>query len=198
MRKLLVISFLVLLTSICYAEKEDIGEFDGNSWIGWTAVEKISFLRGYLSASGYIILAGSGGVYYCSFIGSTEFNADKAQSVWNIYYDTEKSKKATFTRQDVSLILDSEILSKNESLSKFGIYGITVGQIYESLNLFYNDFKNKQIKLYSAVHVVKKQITGASSEEIEAVVQWLRGGEKDFNKRFYIDKEGKKKYVAFP
>lgn len=198
MKKLLVIAILVLLPTICYAQKEDIGDFGGNTWLTWTTVEKISFLRGFISASGYITSEASGSTYYCSLVASTEYNADKAQNVWNIYYDTGKKNKATFTRQDVSLILDSEILSRNESLSKFGIYRITVGQVNEGLNLFYNDFKNKQIKLPSAAHVVKKQIEGASSEEIEALVQWLRGGGKDFTKRYYVDKEGKKKYATFP
>ncbi len=95
-------------------------------------------------------------------------------------------------------MLDSDILNRNERLSPYGVYEITVGQLYEGLTLFYDDFKNKQLKLPAAIYVVKKQIKGASAEEIEAIMQWLRDDSKDFRKRFVIDKEGKKKFVAFP
>jgi len=197
MKKLIILILLLCIPSVSFAEKDDIGEFDGNSWLSWSALEKISFLRGFLSASGYIVSANSGGIFYCS-ITNSEYNAEKAQNVWSIFHDTEKKKKINFSRGDVCLLLDSQILSKNESSYKFGIYGITVGQLYEGLNLFFNDFKNKQIKLSLAIHVVKKQIEGASGEEIEALTQWLRGGGKDFSKRFYIDKEGKKMFISFP
>jgi hypothetical protein len=155
-------------------------------------------LRGFISASAYVVSAGSGGVFHCSILGSMEYNADKAQKVWNVLYDNEIKNKVTFSRQDVALLLDSEIVSNNGNLSKFGVYEITTGQLYEGLNLFYNDFKNKQIMLYSAVYLVKRQIEGGSAEEVEGIVQWLRGGGKDIKKRFYVDKEGKKKYSTFP
>jgi len=32
MKKLLIIAVFVLLPTICYAQKEDIGDFDGNTW----------------------------------------------------------------------------------------------------------------------------------------------------------------------
>jgi len=173
-------------------------DFDGNTWVSWTALQKLSFLTGFISASSHVIWEGINEVYYSSNFGAIEYNDKKAQKVWGVFYDTEKKKKTTFTRQEVSLALDSVITNNNQGLYKFNVFNITIGQLNEGLDLFYNDFKNKQIKLSSAIYVVKKQIEGASVEEIDTLSQWLRGGSKDFSKRFYIDKEGKKKFISFP
>jgi hypothetical protein len=198
MKKTFIICLLLLVPSYSFADKVDINEFDGNTWQGWTVIEKVFFAEGFISGTSYIISNGSEDVIFSTFWGSQEYSTDKANKVWQIFYDVEKKKKATFNRRDVSLMLDSRITDKNASLSKFGIYQISVGQITDGLDLFYSDFKNKQIKLGSAIYVVKKQIEGSSSEEIEALVQWLRGGGTDFTKRYYIDKEGKKEYISFP
>ncbi len=39
-RLLLIVLFLSLFPLLAFAEKEDIGDFDGNSWIGWSAEKK--------------------------------------------------------------------------------------------------------------------------------------------------------------
>lgn len=199
MKKLLFLGALLFLFPVLsIAEKEDVGDFDGNNWAIWSSERKLTFLGGFLSASGYIVEESKEGLFYSKAFGLKEYDAEKSSKIWDIFYDTEKRKKASFTRSDVALLLDSQIISRNDGVSKYSIYGITTGQIFQGLNLFYEDFKNRQIKLPSAIYVIKKQITGASTEEIEALVQWLRGGGKDFSKRFYIDKEGKKKFVSFP
>lgn len=197
-RLLLIVLFFSLFSHLAFAEKEDIGDFDGNSWLGWSTEKKLSFLSGFLSAAGYIVSANQDGTYYCASFTSSDYDSDKAGNAWTIFYYSDKKKKATFSRREVALMLDSDIINRNERLSPYGVYGITIGQLYEGLNLFYGDFKNKQLKLPVAIYVVKKQIKGASAEEIEAIVQWLRDDSKDFRKRFFIDKEGKKKFVAFP
>ena len=85
----------------------------------------------------------------------------------------------------------------NNQLVQYYLGKITVGQIINGLDVLYGDFKNKQIKLVYAVYIVKKQINGASSEEIEAILQYLRSN-MDSSKLYFIDKDGKKKKVDLP
>lgn len=198
--KLILFTLLLflLIPALGVSGKEDAGDLDGTTWTSWDFEEKVFYLSGFLSASWYIVEENKEGLFYSKAFGSTEYNAETSSKIWGDFSATEKKKKSSFTRSDVAILLDSQRINKNDSLSKYSIYGITTGQIFQGLNLFYDDFKNRQIKLPVAIYVIKKQITGASAEEIEALVQWLRGSGQDFNKRFYIDKEGIKKFIVFP
>jgi hypothetical protein len=95
------------------------------------------------------------------------------------------------------LLLNNQTDGLNTGLYSYGIIEITNGQLVEGLNAFYNDFKNKQVKIWDAIYVVKKQIKGASTEEIEAVLQFLRV-DKDYKNLPYTDKDGKRKCATFP
>lgn len=196
MQKILIIGLLLLISSTGFSGKEDVGDFDGNDWEGWPEVRKLSFLSGFLAGSN-IILENKMDPFYCSLIVSNKYKPEEAQKIWETLFEGKK-KKVAFSKQEVALLLDYEIVSRNQALDRYGIYGITNGQLQEGLNLFYSDFRNKQIKLFSALYLVKNQIKGTSSEEIEATIEWLRGGGRDFSKRFYFSKDGKKKYINFP
>jgi hypothetical protein len=197
MKKIFLIGLYLLMATTCFADKEIISEFDGNDYLGWPQVRKLSFLSGFLLANSNIISENKMAPFYCSFLFSNNYKPEEAQKIWETLFEGKK-RKASFTKQEVALLLDYELIGRNQTLERYEIYGITVGQLNEGLNLFYNDFRNKQIKLFPAIFLVKKQISGTSSEEIEATIEWLRGEGKDFNKRFYLTKDGKKKYINFP
>ncbi len=67
MKKLFVIGLVLLFPSLLFADKDDISEFDGNNWTRFTPIEKLSFVNGFISASDYIISAGSGYPFYSEF-----------------------------------------------------------------------------------------------------------------------------------
>lgn len=108
-----------------------------------------------------------------------------------------KKPKNTFSRKEVALLLGYSIESSNNHLYRYSTMGTTNAQFVEGIDAFYGDFKNKQIKLSEAVYVVKKQIKGASPDEIEAILQFLRS-DGDLKKLWYTDKDGKKKYADYP
>ncbi len=87
--------------------------------------------------------------------------------------------------------VDKEIC--NEGLNRIDITGITVGQIRDGVNAFYNDFSNRRIKIVDAIYIVKMRIKGEDPELIDSQIRYL--------KMQPIDKEiinkSSKKYVAF-
>lgn len=109
-----------------------------------------------------------------------------------------ETRKQRYSRDEVSLLLEREYRRSQEWLTHYSIIGITNGQIVDGLNLFYDDFRNRQIKLTDAIYVIRKQILGASKEEIEAITEWLRTLDRDFNKLRYKDKEGNIRHADFP
>ena len=183
--------FLLVFPLYVHAQKQDVSKFDGNDWREWEDFRKYSFISGFIAGTNYLVK--------CNIqTQEEEYDSDKASEVFISYVvPNEKKPKNTFSRKEVSLLLGNTKEDFNSSLFRYTIFGITNDQIVDGLELLYIDFKNRQIKLNDAIYVVKKQIKGASPEEVEAILQYLRA-EKDYKKLFYTDKEGKKKYVPFP
>jgi len=106
-------------------------------------------------------------------------------------------KKETFTRQEMESLMEYAAYLETSKLDKYYVADTTGKQIVDGLETFYFEPKNQKIKIKDAVYLVKKQIQGASSEEIEVLCQWLRS-DPDPKKRYYKDKDGKMKSISFP
>jgi hypothetical protein len=167
-----------------------IEDMDGNDWRQWTPPNKFSFIGGFLSGAHYVITYNIGHIKY----GAENFTPEKGGEIYLASFD---EKKKTFTRQEVQLLMEYAAYSETSVLGNYSVGNTTTGQISDGLDSFYGDFKNRKIKISDALYVVKKQIHGASSEEIEMLCQWLRS-DRDPGKRFYKDKDGKGKYITFP
>lgn len=196
---------IILMTSTVTAfggEKQDIFEFDGNSWRSWDVIQRASFISGFIAGTGYSAKNNLDSFIYVR--SNAEYNNEKAAEIFSelIFMDKSKaipkSKKPKYDIYDVSQIAEYISRAYNIGLSNYNIANITNGQIMDGLNIFYGDFKNRNIKLSDAIYVVRKQILGSSPEEIEAISQWLRSPDRDYTKRSYTDKDGKKKYATFP
>jgi len=57
------------------------------------------------------------------------------------------------------------------------LYGLTNSSVAEGLDSFYGDFRNKGILIKDAVYLVKAQIKGTPTEDIDKILLYLRSGE---------------------
>jgi len=186
-----LIVFLSTFPLYLHAERQDVSKFDGNDWNEWQVFRKYNFISGFIAGTAYV-------VEYNMQTQEENYDSDKASEIFVSYvWPDEKKPKNLFSRKEISLLLGNTKEAFNSSLFRYMILGITNDQIVDGLNLLYTDFKNRQIKLTDAIYVVKKQIRGASPEEIEAILLYLRA-EKDYKKLFYTNKEGKRNYASFP
>jgi hypothetical protein len=64
----------------------------------------------------------------------------------------------------------------SQKLGKYLFTDMTIRQIIDGLDTFYYDFKNRSIPVVLGIYVVKKQIKGASQDDIEKILIWLRSG----------------------
>jgi len=80
--------------------------------------------------------------------------------------------------------------------------GISISQLVDGLDLLYTDFKNRRILIRDGIHVVKNQLIGVPTGDIERILLWLRAGRKAENKAYYLaikDNEGKiLRMIEFP
>lgn len=219
---ILIAGFLILFLSpfLVMGETKEISDFDGNEWRTWNLSRKVNFISGFLAGASYVIEENTPS--FGKYMGE-DYDAIKALGVYWDYLGlglkqmkggpkakveakppeapapiAPEARKQQYSIDEVSLLLEREHRNSREWLTPYSIIGITNVQIVDGLNLFYNDFRNRQIKLPDAIYIIRKQILGVSKEEIEAITEWLRTPNRDSNKRRYKDKEGNLKFADFP
>jgi hypothetical protein len=194
MRHVTIVSVFCLLFSwtLGYAEPPRYVEtLDGSDWSEWPVQRKYNYITGFLSGIGYVTGKNTEEV-------DVKYDGEKGLEVFISYMSPdEKNRKNTFSRVEIAQLLGFNITTKNKTLDRYNIVEISNSQLVAGLDALYADFKNKRLKIHDTIYVVTKQIKGASPEEIEAVLQFLRS-DRDFQKLFYTDKNGQKKYAHFP
>ena len=170
----LILIILSLSLFLFPVSSHAISEYDGHEWSNWTTFEKGKFLIGFTSGSGYVV-----------------------SSSWDPLFETEKNIFAK-----IMGVTEREI-EKYKRIQRHHILGITIGQLKDGLNSFYNDFRNKRIRLGTAIYIVKKQIEVSPPEEVNAIIHHLRKHPKHDDYSFftgmkYKDKSGNERQVIFP
>lgn len=179
------LSLVFIIFILLIGQKVDAKPLDGSDWREWgEAPNKITgelfkglYIKGYLDGSKIVVINVNQLIKEIK-----ELKTDKGETV----IDDELTKFA------LELI--------NKELQRLKITGIPVNikQVVDGLDVLYEDYKNRNIQIAYAIHVVKKQIQGASEEEINAILEYLRGGMKDKSKLKYKDKTGKLQEAKFP
>lgn len=158
MKKYFPVLLLVLsVSSPLYAKS--ISEIDGNEWNSWDKSSKGNFIIGYISGSCF----------------TADNNNDDVSLAWR---DPENPTGAVIgTIIGIRKMTEEEFKlakKKNELLKRYCITGISVSQLVDGLDTFYRDFKNRSIRVNISIYVVRKQIQGASDEELGTVINFLR------------------------
>lgn len=170
---------LIFILFMGNAWAEYISNYDGNTWIGWDDSTKNAFIVGFMSGCNIVVEENQMGI---------------AAKMYDLAVKEKKPKKTI--SEIFSHALDEKF--RNEELKKYSLINIAAGQMSDGLNTLYQDFKNRNIKITDAIYVVKKQIQGASAEEVEGVLLFLRSGKVELDNLRIIDKEGKSKLITFP
>ena len=160
------VCLIMLLARFGYGEKP-LGDDDGNDWKELEKIEKTMSSAGFIIGSNYVV--GENTCEDMLFINELT---------------TESGKKVSEFSQGLA---ESEKI-RNTILQRFSLCNITVGQIVEGLDILYKDFKNRGIKISDAIYVVKRQIEGASPDDIEKILIYLRSGKENLMALF-IEKQ---------
>ena len=153
-RGIFLISIAVLLISnFSYPQIKDVSSRDGTDWL-----ENNSFSEGKAHNLGLIagIIEGTSLIH-----DALDTYLKMSRPVEDITNPTNFDHIATIdyvrgTLQDVSL------------------FDITIGQIKDGIDAFYQDFGNRRIKIIDAVYVIKMQIEGKDPDWIQMQIRYLR------------------------
>jgi hypothetical protein len=180
MKQLFLTIFIVILfCTSAFAAKTSLSDLDGADWQGWDEGKKINFLSGFLLGSSYVIKQNEPTM--STDDGSQRFDDMRKRLAAGAVEKKKKRGKATvsttatFGKEDVILWGHYRASMIQKGLADYAVYDIKIGQLSQGMDEFYKDPKNTKIRISDAVYVVKKQIRGASPEDLERVLQYLRG-----------------------
>jgi len=197
MKRLILIIFIVLYPCLLNAEKSNISEINGNDWKTLSYANKIAFTLGVISSANYVAKQN---IYYAPIVPEQEYDSKKAIALFSGFEKSKSKKIIVYNKKEVDLMREHSRRTGNFLLKRYSIFNITNIQLHEGLDKLYDDFNNTNILLNEAVYLVRKQIQGASDDEIQAILLWLRtpANQRTFDQLIYKDKMGKAFYATFP
>ena len=197
MKRLLCIIFIILYPCVLHAETSNISEMNGNNWKTLSYASKIAFTLGVISSANYVAQQN---ISYAPIVPQQEYDTKKAIALFSGFEKSKSRKAVVYNKKEVDLMREHTRRTGNYILRRYSIFRITNIQLYEGLEKLYDDIKNTNILLNEAVYLVRKQIQGASDEEIQAMLLWLRTpvNQRTFDQLIYTDKMGKAFYAIFP
>lgn len=198
MKRLILIIFIVVLyPCLLNAEKLNISEMNGNDWKTLSYANKLAFSLGVITSANYIARQN---ISYAPIVPEQEYDSKKAVALFSGFEKSKSRKSIVYDKKEVDLMREHNRRTGNDLLKRYFIFSITNMQLYEGLEKLYDDINNRNIVLNEAVYVVKKQIQGASNEEIQAILLWLRtpADQRSFDQLIYKNKTGKAFYATFP
>jgi hypothetical protein len=175
---------IVLLCVFCLcppalAERTLVTEFDGTEWQSWTEAKKFHFLTGFLMATTHIVGRNEPSSAACARAGAFDELRRRLSVQGNKAQADKKSRRTppppVFSRDDMILWGHCRAAMIQEGLRDYAIYEITVDQLSQGMDVLYKDPKNTRIPVADAVYAVKRQIQGASQEEMSFILINLRG-----------------------
>lgn len=94
---------------------------------------------------------------------------------------------------------DPNLAEREINLIRWATFPDDADKYVEGLDILFNDFKNRNIEISDALHVVREQIKGVPQEDIEHILLYLRSGGKDSELLLVRDGEGNIiKEIMFP
>ncbi|MBI4844128.1 MAG: hypothetical protein HY809_07395 [Nitrospirae bacterium] len=182
MKRVLLIALLFFSASPCRAEVLDVFQFSGNEWVKWDSSLKYGFIGGFIAGGAYVAINSQ-----TELIDRPAGDKEPSSGIQD-----DSSKKDIISSMIMYLKDDKE-----NDLTRYFIKGVPSNKIVKGLDELYVNPHHRGIKVVDAVYLVRKQIDGASSEEIAATIEYLISG-KDISKLHFKDKSGAFRAVRFP
>lgn len=198
------IVLILLLVNLCSAESAgSVRLLNGNNWISWNHDQKLAFISGFIGGSDWV----ASNSLFSEALFPNDSVRKKSKAIWEEITDvankaisspkTQVSQK--YTAIDVLMYSMYDAYKKNDSYQK-AIIKVSDTDIVNGLNQLYSSNENLKIIISNATYLVQKKLKGASVDDINILLPYLRG-EKEVPPGWIIPvyKNGKFiKIIEFP
>jgi hypothetical protein len=206
MRSIIGIAGLFLVISALAApafaaERHVTREKDGNDWISWGPVTKTAFVEGFKSGSDYVIRNNDGLANFPLPVKFDNSRADKVQrDFYNVCKLPDPRKDVTFPADDVILLVARTKTERKKVMLDLSVADYTAERFVDGIDSFYHDhYDLRNIKIQDAVYYVRKKLEKAPAEELNRILNYLKGGKEQPDWLTMYDEKGKiKRLITFP
>ena len=143
---------LVLTVALCRAETMYLLEKDGTDWREFSESFKTCWVSGFISGADVVV-------------------REMAREGSRLDYALEVIGKEE--PASVSGLVKVEVVNKTIG-ERLSLAGITVGQLRDGMDKFYENFANRKIKQVDVIYIVKMQIKGVNPDLIDAQIRYLQ------------------------
>ena len=150
-KAIIAFGLIILFPFLLLSRQKDIADNDGTDWI--SRINKVGFIEGFIS-------------------GTSLMNEQAIQRKFSTYKKMKKDKP--ITKDKPIPIEDFQINMALDASGALSLYEITIGQLTDGVDTFYNDFSTRKIKVIDAIYVVKMQIRGSDPDLIAAQIRHLK------------------------
>lgn len=170
---LFAILIVIFFCQPAFAAKTGLSELDGSDWQAWDEEKKVHFLSGFLLGSYHVVKQNEPSISKDD--GSHRY--DDMRKRLSSGHDRKRPRVKTtpFSREEVILWGHYRASMIQKGLADYAVYDIKIGSLSKGMDELYKDSRNVKIRISDAVYAVKKQIKGASREDMERTLQFLRG-----------------------
>lgn len=185
-------------TTIIQGEAEKKEPPPGDTWRSLSKGKKTVLTDGIILGINNVVRENM--VFLPDETGSTERNdelAEKLEKLLVLYVWQKFARKPT--EDEVRLLLAYEKELRNKKLIEYGVFDVSVEEIITGVDRLYLEPKNRNISIVDAMYLVRKKSQGAPPEDMERLVNYLRGGKKDRSILNVKDERGKtRRIIHFP
>lgn len=183
-------------TTIVQGEEEE-KEPPGDTWRSLSKGKKTVLTEGIILGINNVVREN---MVFLPESGSTKRNdelAEKLEKLLTLYIRQKFARKPT--EDEVRLLLAYEKELRNKKLIEYGVFYVSVKEIIAGVDRLYWEPKNRNISIVDAMYLARKKSQGAPLEDMERLVNYLRGGKKDRSILNVKDERGKtRKIIHFP
>ena len=197
----LIVQFF-LLVNLCSAESAgSIRLVNGYNWTSWNHDQKLAFIAGFVAGSDWVA---TNSLFPESLLPNDGLR-QRSKAIWEAVtgeakkdFSTPKAQK--YSAAEVFLYSMYDSYKKNDDYQR-AIIKVSVTDMVNGLNQLYSEPKNLKILVSNATYLFHKKLKGASSDDINILLPYLRG-DKEVPVGWMIpvyDKNGKLiKIIEFP
>jgi hypothetical protein len=174
----LTMLFLLLMNFRSAESAGSVQLLNGHNWTSWNHEQKLSFIAGFIAGSDWVA---SNSLFSESLFPDDAFR-QRSKSIWeevigeagNALSAPKKQSSQKYTAIDVLMYSMYDAYKKNDSYQK-AIIKVSDKDIADGLNQLYRTRENLKITVSNATYLVQKKLKGASADDINILLPYLRG-----------------------
>jgi hypothetical protein len=173
-----IVLFLLLVNLSSAESSGSVRLLNGHNWTSWNHDQKLAFIDGFIAGSDWV----ASNSLFPEALFPNDGVRERSKAIWKevtgevgeVISTPKTQLSQNYTAIDVLLHSMYDAYKKNDSYQK-AIIKVSDTDIVDGLNQLYSARENLKIIVSNATYLVQKKLKGASDDDINILLPYLRG-----------------------